>query len=125
MAELFNRARTVAPAVLFIDEVDSLVSARGGGGRSGGVKEKVLATLLNEMDGIGARADGEAGGRREALLELEAGGAEMGRKSRLQVQLFVLSSSNEDVQITCSRCLQACSTTAKCTWCAPPTGHGA
>ncbi len=85
VAELFNRARTVAPAVLFIDEVDSLVSARGGGGRSGGVKEKVLATLLNEMDGIGARADEEAGGRREALLELEAGGAETGRKSRLQV----------------------------------------
>ena len=49
-----------APAIVFIDEIEALVSTRfggGGGGSSSGVQERVLSVLLNEMDGIGVKVD--------------------------------------------------------------------
>ena len=48
-----------APAIVFIDEIEALVSTRfgGGGGGSSGVQERVLSVLLNEMDGIGVKVD--------------------------------------------------------------------
>lgn len=55
IARLFARARQVAPCVIFIDELDSLVPARGQGGAQGGgaqVTERVVNTLLAEMDGV-------------------------------------------------------------------------
>jgi len=50
--EVFRRARQVAPAIVFLDELDALGSARGGGSGSAGVGDRVLAQLLTEMDGI-------------------------------------------------------------------------
>ena len=51
--ETFKRARLGAPAILFMDEVDAIVGNRASGGSdSGGVQERVLSTLLNEMDGV-------------------------------------------------------------------------
>ena len=49
----FARARAVAPTIIFIDELDSLVPARGSG-TSGEpqVTERVVNTILAEMDGI-------------------------------------------------------------------------
>jgi transitional endoplasmic reticulum ATPase len=53
IARLFARARQVAPCVIFIDELDSLVPARGSGGAGEPqVTERVVNTLLAEMDGI-------------------------------------------------------------------------
>ncbi len=53
IARLFARARQVAPTVLFIDELDSLVPARGGGaGGEPQVTERVVNTILAEMDGL-------------------------------------------------------------------------
>jgi len=52
IARLFSRARQVAPCVIFIDELDSLVPARGGGLGEPQVTERVVNTLLAEMDGI-------------------------------------------------------------------------
>ncbi len=53
IARLFARARQVAPCVLFIDEIDSLVPVRGSGGPGGSqVTERVVNTLLSEMDGL-------------------------------------------------------------------------
>jgi SpoVK/Ycf46/Vps4 family AAA+-type ATPase len=46
-----------APSILFIDEVDCVVGKRAEGQASKGVQERVLSTLLNEMDGIGHTAD--------------------------------------------------------------------
>jgi transitional endoplasmic reticulum ATPase len=54
IARLFARARQVAPCVIFIDEIDSLVPARGSGGGLGEpqVTARVVNTILAEMDGM-------------------------------------------------------------------------
>ncbi|QPQ54699.1 CDC48 family AAA ATPase [Allosphingosinicella flava] len=52
IARLFARARQVAPTVIFIDELDSLVPARGGGLGEPQVTERVVNIILSEMDGL-------------------------------------------------------------------------
>ncbi len=52
IARLFQRARQVAPCVIFFDELDALVPARGGGIGEPQVTERVVNTLLAEMDGV-------------------------------------------------------------------------
>lgn len=52
ITRLFQRARQVAPTVIFIDELDSLVPARGGGLGEPQVTERVVNTILAEMDGL-------------------------------------------------------------------------
>jgi transitional endoplasmic reticulum ATPase len=50
--EVFRKARMAAPAVIFFDEIDSLVPRRGLGFSDSGVSERVISQLLTEMDGI-------------------------------------------------------------------------
>lgn len=51
--EIFKKARMAAPCVLFIDEIDAIAPRRSGSGESGTlVTERVVATLLTEMDGL-------------------------------------------------------------------------
>jgi len=51
--DLFEQARQKAPAIIFIDELDSLGRARGAGGIGGhDEKEQTLNQLLAEMDGF-------------------------------------------------------------------------
>ena len=52
--DLFKRVRAVAPAILFIDEIDAVGRRRGAGGGSGGSdeREQTLNQLLVEMDGF-------------------------------------------------------------------------
>jgi transitional endoplasmic reticulum ATPase len=52
VSRLFQRARQVAPTVIFIDEIDSLAPERGGGLGEPAVTERVVNTLLAEMDGL-------------------------------------------------------------------------
>ena len=52
IARLFARARQVAPTVIFLDEIDSLVPVRGGGLGEPQVTERVVNTILAEMDGL-------------------------------------------------------------------------
>ncbi len=52
IARLFARARQVAPCVVFIDEIDSLVPARGSSGNEPQVTSRVVNTILAEMDGM-------------------------------------------------------------------------
>ena len=52
ISRLFQRARQVAPTVIFIDEIDSLAPARGGGLGEPAVTERVVNTMLAEMDGL-------------------------------------------------------------------------
>ncbi len=52
--DLFEQARSRAPAIIFIDELDALGRARGIGPMSGGhdEKEQTLNQLLTELDGF-------------------------------------------------------------------------
>jgi transitional endoplasmic reticulum ATPase len=52
ISRLFARARQVAPCVVFIDEIDSLVPARGSGANEPQVTARVVNTMLAEMDGM-------------------------------------------------------------------------
>jgi cell division protease FtsH len=51
--DLFEQARTRAPAIVFIDEIDALGARRGHGGYAGSdEREQTLNQLLAEMDGF-------------------------------------------------------------------------
>ncbi|MFF2965007.1 ATP-dependent zinc metalloprotease FtsH [Streptomyces sp. NPDC057963] len=52
--ELFAEARKIAPAIVFIDEIDTIGRARGGGSGMGGhdEREQTLNQILTEMDGF-------------------------------------------------------------------------
>ncbi|MFF7357965.1 ATP-dependent zinc metalloprotease FtsH [Streptomyces filipinensis] len=52
--ELFAEARKVAPSIIFIDEIDTIGRARGGGASMGGhdEREQTLNQILTEMDGF-------------------------------------------------------------------------
>ncbi|WP_228389378.1 AAA family ATPase [Cumulibacter manganitolerans] len=51
--ELFRRARQAAPTLIFMDEVDALAPPRGQG-TDGGTTDRVVASLLTELDGVEA-----------------------------------------------------------------------
>ncbi|XP_071359513.1 peroxisomal ATPase PEX6 [Trachinotus anak] len=50
--EVFCRARSAAPCVVFFDELDSLAPSRGRSGDSGGVMDRVVSQLLAELDAL-------------------------------------------------------------------------
>ncbi len=50
--EVFRKARQASPCIVFFDEIDALVPARGGGSSESHVAERVLSQFLAEMDGI-------------------------------------------------------------------------
>ncbi|MGA3020638.1 MAG: CDC48 family AAA ATPase [Candidatus Micrarchaeales archaeon] len=50
--ELFRKARAASPCIIFIDEIDSLARSRGSSNMDSGVSERVVDTLLTEMDGL-------------------------------------------------------------------------
>nr|WP_281371747.1 ATP-dependent zinc metalloprotease FtsH [Petropleomorpha daqingensis] len=52
--DLFDQAKKVAPAIIFIDELDAIGRARGGAFSAGGVdeREQTLNQILTEMDGF-------------------------------------------------------------------------
>lgn len=54
--DIFDKARSAAPCVLFFDELDSIAKARGGNvGDAGGAADRVINQILTEMDGMGAK----------------------------------------------------------------------
>ncbi len=57
--DLFEQARKVAPAIVFIDEIDAIGQSRGGSVRIGGndEREQTLNQLLAEIDGFQSTAD--------------------------------------------------------------------
>jgi transitional endoplasmic reticulum ATPase len=50
--EVFEKARSNAPTVVFFDEVDSIAGERGRGMGDSGVGERVVSQLLTELDGL-------------------------------------------------------------------------
>lgn len=55
LSQLFHKARLGSPSIIFIDEIDALVGRRGD--KEQNVHERVLSTLLTEMDGVGIHLD--------------------------------------------------------------------
>merc|ERR1719253_247295 len=54
--EVFDKARSAAPCVLFFDELDSIGTARGSSdGGGGGAGDRVMNQLLTEIDGVGVK----------------------------------------------------------------------
>lgn len=50
--EVFKKAKQAAPCIIFFDEIDALLPARGGGGGDSHVTERIIGQFLSEMDGV-------------------------------------------------------------------------
>ena len=84
----FHRARQVAPAVIFIDELDGLVGNRGKGATVNGnggsnLGSRLLAQLLGELDGVKALTDVVVIGATNRPQALDAALLRPGRFDRL------------------------------------------
>jgi len=54
--DVFDKARSASPCVLFFDELDSIARSRGSSsGDGGGAGDRVINQILTEMDGVGAK----------------------------------------------------------------------
>ena len=53
--EIFEKARSHSPCVIFFDELDSLAPARGNGSDSNQVMDRIVAQLLTEIDGVNSK----------------------------------------------------------------------
>ncbi|CAI9725756.1 transitional endoplasmic reticulum ATPase [Octopus vulgaris] len=54
--DIFDKARSAAPCILFFDELDSIAKSRGGSvGDGGGASDRVINQMLTEMDGMNAK----------------------------------------------------------------------
>lgn len=51
---LFVMARDNSPSLIFMDEIDSLTTTRGGSGSEGGGERRIKTQLLQEIDGLGS-----------------------------------------------------------------------
>ncbi|WP_435193886.1 CDC48 family AAA ATPase [Natronomonas sp. EA1] len=50
--EVFEKARSNAPTIIFFDEIDSIAGQRGRNASDSGVGERVVSQLLTELDGL-------------------------------------------------------------------------
>ncbi len=50
--EVFRKAKQAAPCIVFFDEIDAIVPARGSGVTDSHVAERVVSQFLSELDGI-------------------------------------------------------------------------
>lgn len=93
----FCIARQASPCVLFIDEIDAIVTNRqlGGGEGSGGAEARVLATFLVEMDGVSS-AGGSSCIVIAATNRLRAIDKALLRKGRFHYLLHVPSPGPDD-----------------------------
>ncbi|MFA5176367.1 MAG: CDC48 family AAA ATPase [Candidatus Nanoarchaeia archaeon] len=55
--KIFEKARQASPAIVFFDEIDSIAPRRGSQGTDAGVTERVVNTILTEMDGLEELSD--------------------------------------------------------------------
>ncbi|XP_062439595.1 ATPase family gene 2 protein homolog B isoform X2 [Rhea pennata] len=67
LSQVFRQARANTPAIIFLDEIDSILGSRSHCKTGHGVSERVLSVLLNELDGIGLKVTE----RRGNTLQLE------------------------------------------------------
>ncbi|NXP43710.1 SPA5L protein, partial [Heliornis fulica] len=78
LSQIFRQARANTPAIIFLDEIDSILGSRSHCKTGHGVSERVLSVLLNELDGIGLKITE----RRGSKLQLEGQCQEQSDKER-------------------------------------------
>ncbi|XP_074956542.1 ATPase family gene 2 protein homolog B isoform X3 [Phalacrocorax aristotelis] len=78
LSQVFHQARASTPAIIFLDEIDSILGSRSHCKTGHGVSERVLSVLLNELDGIGLKVTE----RRGSKLQLEGQCQEQSDKER-------------------------------------------
>ncbi|XP_067272420.1 peroxisomal ATPase PEX6 [Pseudorasbora parva] len=119
--EVFSKARTAAPCIIFFDELDSLAPNRGHSGDSGGVMDRVVSQLLAELDGLHSSGDVFVIGatNRPDLLDqslLRPGrfdklvyvGVNEDRESQLQVLKAILRKFKVDPSVCLSEVVESC-----------------
>jgi transitional endoplasmic reticulum ATPase len=50
--EVFRKAKQAAPCIVFFDEIDAIIPARGSGVTDSHVSERVVSQFLSELDGV-------------------------------------------------------------------------
>lgn len=96
--QTFQKARALAPSILFLDEIDSIVGKRSESTSSSGVSERVLSALLNEMDGVGVRFDDKTDSK--AVEEESTGRSQPQQQSQLKQVLYHLETGIMSVTVS-------------------------
>ncbi|KAL8197252.1 UNVERIFIED_CONTAM: spermatogenesis-associated protein 5-like protein 1 [Gekko kuhli] len=92
LSQVFRQARANTPAIVFLDEIDSILGSRSAGKTGHGVQERVLSVLLTELDGIGLKVTERRGNK----AELDGDGQEEIKKDK---ELELQEVFNKDVVV--------------------------
>ncbi|NXM27009.1 SPA5L protein, partial [Oxyruncus cristatus] len=87
LSQVFRQARANTPAIIFLDEIDSILGSRSHGRSGRGVSERVLSVLLNELDGVGLRVTERRGGKLQLEGQCQEQSDEEERKLEFQEAL--------------------------------------
>ena len=108
LRELFARARGLQPCVLFLDEIDAIVGRRslegsGDGAEASGVQQRILSTMLNELDGIDSAAGVVLVGATNRLDMIDAALLRPGRFDHLVEVPLPDAAGRQDILVKSSR----------------------
>ncbi|KFW82252.1 Spermatogenesis-associated protein 5-like 1, partial [Manacus vitellinus] len=90
LSQVFQQARANTPAIIFLDEIDTLLGSRSHGRAGPGVSQRVLSVLLNELDGVGLKVTERRGGK----LQLEGQCQEQKFQETLNKDFMVVAATN-------------------------------
>jgi AAA+ superfamily predicted ATPase len=100
LRRVFSYAASLSPCVLLLDECDAICASRasegnggGGGGGASAVLDRLLSTMLNEMDGIGVKAP-SSGADADAEDEGDAAADGSLRRRRRARRVLVVGTSS-------------------------------
>ena len=132
--DVFKRARACAPSIVFLDEVDALVGKRGPALTGNSVAERVLSTVLNEMDGVESAGEVVVVAATNRLESLDSAFLRPGRidrkiyiglpvrpstvppRKKASFLLFVLPPRPHPVDTSCQSLLQGCGGPTRNSW---------
>ncbi|XP_022380498.1 spermatogenesis-associated protein 5-like protein 1 isoform X1 [Enhydra lutris kenyoni] len=84
LSQVFQQARANTPAVVFLDEIDSILGSRSISKTECNVQERVLSVLLNEIDGVGLKTTERRGSKSDQQGKYK----ELKKKEELEFQEF-------------------------------------